>query len=153
MLVFELKVTSQTKVPELEYSRFHHKDIGRLDVAVHHALAVHVAQSTAHLLKILPRTHLRQRGAGLQRLLQHAAEVAPLCELHGHVQLVVLNEGIEVLYDVGVAERLEELDLVEALVAALRVHHLEDLDLLEGHLLAVTLPSRVVHDRELAASN
>jgi len=76
----------------------HH--VGRLDVAVHHVLAVRVVQRQRHLFADAQHVCHRQQatGAGVRH------EVGAVEELHGDVGQVVLFTGVEDGDDVGVLQ-------------------------------------------------
>mmetsp|Transcript_37362 Transcript_37362/g.95529 ORF Transcript_37362/g.95529 Transcript_37362/m.95529 type:complete len:301 (+) Transcript_37362:261-1163(+) len=128
------EVARQAEVANLELPRRGHQDIGGLQVAVHHPPRVHVLQRVADLYKVHPDLLLRER---LPHVLLPAAQqllqVALLCPLQHDDQLILLNEGVDVLDYMRVLQRLQDLDLVDTVVAHLTVHDLEDLHLFEGH--------------------
>ncbi len=79
----------------------------------------------------------------------HAREIARIGQLEHNVEVVVVDERAQVLYDIGVVELLEELDLLVALLATLLVHELVDFHFLEGDHAIVAQAARLEHLREL----
>jgi len=82
-------------------------------------------------------------------MLDHPGEVPGVRQLQDDVQLVVLDEGRQVLDDIRMVELLQQLDLLHAVQPGLAVHHLEDLHLLERHRLLIVHGPGPVHHAEL----
>ena len=76
---------------------------------MHHPLAVHVLQRGAKLDEVFPYRPLRDQPLLLLEVLDHAGEVAGVGELEDDVELVLLDEGGEVLDNVGVVELFQKI--------------------------------------------
>ena len=120
---------------------------------MHHPLAVHVLERGAKLDKIFPDRPLRNQPLLLLKVFDHAGEVASIRELEHDVELVLLDEGGEILDHIWMVELLQQLDLFHAIQSRLiisiksrnakdanpvergnlAIHHLKDLDFLERH--------------------
>lgn len=134
------EVPAEAEVGELE-AGVGEEDVARLDVAVHDAAVVHVADGGGHLLEVLPHVRLLEGAAGGEALADEALEVAAAGPLEDDDEGVVLDEGVEHRDDVRVGEGAEELHLLQAPLALL-LGELEDLDLLHGDDGAVSLRGR-----------
>jgi hypothetical protein len=122
------------------------EDVLRLDVPVHDVLGVDVGQRFQDLLGDL--ACLRNRYLALGDALE---EFAALAQLHyEHIVVLVVVDLVE-LGDVGVVQRLQDLDLVEEALVLLRVH-VRLLDLLGRADDARVLPAHLVDAAEPAAA-
>ena len=84
------------------------------------------------------RLRLRLRQGHHLRALEEPAQVAVLRPLKDNVQLVAVDEGSFKPDDTRVRrQRLQQLDLLDAPLSRLRIHRVEDRDLLERHSLRV----------------
>ena len=79
---------------------------------MHHPFAMHVLQSGAKLDEVFPYCPLRDQPLLLLEVLDHAGEIAGVGQLEDDVELVLLDEGGEVLDHVGVVKLLQQLDLL-----------------------------------------
>ena len=79
---------------------------------MHHPFAMHVLQSGAKLDEIFPYCSLRDQPLLLLEVLDHAGEIAGVGQLEDDVELVLLDEGGEVLDHIGVVKLLQQLDLL-----------------------------------------
>ena len=100
------------------------------------------------------RQRLRLRQGHHLRALEEPAQVAVLRPLKDNVQLVAVDEGSFKPYDTRVRrQRLQQLDLLDAPLSRLRIHRVEDRDLLERDSLRVRIAGCTVHDGEVAAAD
>jgi hypothetical protein len=89
---------------------------------------------------------------GTHHLAEKPLEVAIFSPLKDNVQLIVFDKCVQVLDKVDVlADRLQHAHFPQALVPALGVHDVKDLDLLERHILPIGGP-RPENDAKLAAA-
>mmetsp|Transcript_22262 Transcript_22262/g.56637 ORF Transcript_22262/g.56637 Transcript_22262/m.56637 type:complete len:323 (-) Transcript_22262:231-1199(-) len=128
------EVARQPQVAQLEGAVSRHKDVAGLEVAVHHAPVVHVLHGVADLREEGPHLAGLEAAARRRALPQQVAQVARLGPLQDDDQLVVLDERVVALDDVGVLQALQDLDLLQAVHARLGVHHVKDGHLLHCHL-------------------
>mmetsp|Transcript_27320 Transcript_27320/g.87541 ORF Transcript_27320/g.87541 Transcript_27320/m.87541 type:complete len:251 (-) Transcript_27320:56-808(-) len=120
---------------------------------MHHPPLVHVLERVAHLHKVLQRLHLIELLALPLLALQDPPQVALLRQLQHNDELVLLHEAVLVLDDVRVVQGLQDLDLVDAIVAGPRVHYLKDLHFLQRHHLPSCLALGAEDRRELPVPN
>ena len=100
------------------------------------------------------RLRLRLRQGHHLRALEEPAQVAVLRPLKDNVQLVAVDEGSFKPDDTRVRrQRLQQLDLLDAPLSRLRIHRVEDRDLLERDSLRVRIAGCTVHDGEVAAAD
>ena len=100
------------------------------------------------------RQRLRLRQGHHLRALEEPAQVAVLRPLKDNVQLVAVDEGSFKPDDTRVRrQRLQQLDLLDAPLSRLRIHRVEDRDLLERDSLRVRIAGCTVHDGEVAAAD
>ena len=86
---------------------------------MHHPFAMHVLQSRAELDEVFPYCPLWDQTFLLLEMLDHSGEIAGVGQLEDDVELVLLDEGGEVLDHVGVVKLLQQLDLLHAVQARL----------------------------------
>ena len=100
------------------------------------------------------RQRLRLRQGHHLRALEQPAQVAVLRPLKDNVQLVAVDEGSFKPDDTRVRrQRLQQLDLLDAPLSRLRIHRVEDRDLLQRDSPRVRIAGRTVHDGEVAAAD
>ena len=100
------------------------------------------------------RLRLRLRQGHHLRALEEPAQVAVLRPLKDNVQLVAVDEGSFKPDDTRVRrQRLQQLDLLDAPLSRLRIHRVEDRDLLERDSLRVRIAGCTVHHGEVAAAD
>mmetsp|Transcript_37465 Transcript_37465/g.88172 ORF Transcript_37465/g.88172 Transcript_37465/m.88172 type:complete len:270 (+) Transcript_37465:876-1685(+) len=140
----------EAQVPELEDVVGGDEDVGGLDVAMHHTLLVHVRDRPRHLQEVAPHLALLE---GSSSFAEQPPQVSVLRPLEHNHEFVVLDKRIEVGDQVVMlADRLQHVNFSQAFVAAFRIHHVEDMDLLQRHIPPIHI-SCSEHNRELPASN
>lgn len=120
---------AQPEVADLEGAVGGDENVGRLQIAVHDALIVHVRECAGDLHDVVPKCDFLERSVVLLRAFDELFQIAPFRPFGCDDELVVEDEGIEIFDDIGVIKRLHELDFFEALLSLLRVHHVEDLSI------------------------
>ena len=83
---------------------------------MHYFLIVHVLEGTGNLAHVLPDEGLVERIIVSGVLLDELLEIALFCPLGDDVELIILDEGVDVLDDVGMVQWLHQLYLLETLV-------------------------------------
>jgi len=94
---------------------------------------VHLLQRGGQLLDLIPDFVFVDAFGFLLGLLDHLLQVALLAPLDSYDQLVIDYARVELAHDVGVLDRLEQLYLLEALLALHLVHLVEHLYHLQRH--------------------
>ena len=136
------KCPAQPQISHLQRVVLRDKDIGRFEISVHDLLVMHMFECRGDLDDVVPDLGLLKGDLLLDVTLYQFLEVPLFCPLGYDEKLVVVCEAIDVLDDVGVLQGLHQLHLFEALVALLRVHHVEYLCHEEGTLISLTATGR-----------
>ena len=86
-------------------------------------------------------------------MLDHSLEIAGFCQLHDYVQLVVFNKRIQASDDMRTVQPLQEIDLFQAVVPQLIIHHGKDLYFFYSHHLMIHQAQGLVYFAELTLAN
>jgi len=121
------------------------QDVRRLDVAVHHAVAVRVAQRVGHLARDPQRVLERK----LRLAVELRAERPALDERHDVVEEPAGLPRVVHGQDMGMGERRGQVDLAEEALGAERGSRIRPDDL-DRHLAAVLQVASEVHGRHAA---
>ena len=132
----------QAEVEHLHVARGRDEDVGRLDVAVHHAARVGVGQSPARLRHQVDRAEQARRLAAAD----HPPEVLPLEELHGEVGPPVVLAQVVHGHDIAVGEVAGRAGLGEEALAQDGVVGAGGTDQLDGDHALDERVVRLVHD-------
>ena len=138
---------SNAEVEQLDGAIVGNHDVGRLDVAVHHAAPVRIVETAQHLNTILQHLcqgHLHAPASRPQVFAAH--------QLHHHHQLLAVVKGVVQAGDVGMVQRGKQAHLAQK-----TLRHLAGAGLLRQQHLQCLGPLRddvrsLVHSAETAAA-
>ena len=94
---------------------------------MHDPFLVHVVESLAQLLEVLPDGLFGNESLLFLEVLDHARQVTGIGQFQHNEQLVVGHKRLYVPNDVGVVQLLQQIDLLDAIVSRLSIRHLVDL--------------------------
>ena len=132
------------EIGDLHASVRAHQDVLGLDVAMHEALLVRIAEPREHALEHAEQLREAQL---LRRLLEPRAQRPTLEELHDDVRQAVVLEEVMDRDDVRVTQRRHHLRLAREAQHELRVIRAMHPQLLERHVAAESRVPREMHDR------
>lgn len=141
-----LKNTSNTEVTDLDRTILIHKDVLRLKISVQNFPIMDVLDGQSHLDE--PVKNLILTVANLAYLFlvcDLGVQVAAICVLHDDAETAFVHERLHVRHDVGVAHGLEDVYLVDGVLALLAVHFGDVDDL---HDVGLAVGYRLNEDRE-----
>lgn len=102
---------------------------------MHDTFFVHVLEGARDLFHVCPDRGFIELQFIALFLLDEFFEVSSLCPFCDDNEFIVVDEGVDILYDVGVIQFFHDIDLPEAFFPLSLVGHVEDLSLRTGTLI------------------
>ena len=133
-----LNYTRNSEVANLYFIVAVEEDVLCFEVSVQNFAVMYVLECERHLHEPVEDLLFRDETTLFALLLNHAVEVAVVSKLCHDAKALLLHEALLVADDVGMAQRLEHLDLVKRRLLLL-VLHLRNIDNLESVVVLVLL--------------